>query len=67
MLPTRFLLDDVSREKSVWVCRIDLHMCLANTLALELAGISPSAPPHVEGASFDMDYPPLSESDGERE
>lgn len=58
VLPSRFLLDDVTRENPVWVCRIDLHMCLANTLALEIAGVSLTDPPHVDGGSFDMSVPP---------
>jgi len=43
-LPTRFLIDDVSPETPVFVERTDLHMGLANSFALNLAGINSNTP-----------------------
>lgn len=41
-LPTRALVDDVDRP--VFVSRLDMHMALANTRALQLAGITRHTP-----------------------
>jgi predicted amidohydrolase YtcJ len=38
-LPTHQLIDDVTSENPVFVNRSDGHMCLANALAMKLAGI----------------------------
>ena len=42
--PTRYLIDPVTRHHPVFVNRFDRSMYLANSLALELAGIGPSTP-----------------------
>jgi predicted amidohydrolase YtcJ len=39
-LPTRQLIDEVTRDTPVFVNRYDEHMALANTLALKLAGVT---------------------------
>ena len=39
ILPTREWIDSVTRDNPVWINRLDGHMCLANTMALNLAGI----------------------------
>ena len=41
-LPTRQLIDDVTNERPVFVKRLDGHMALANSLALQLAGVDKS-------------------------
>jgi predicted amidohydrolase YtcJ len=38
--PTRALLDPATPEHPVFVCRLDAHMGLANSLALRLAGVT---------------------------
>jgi predicted amidohydrolase YtcJ len=38
--PTRALLDPATPEHPVFVCRLDSHMGLANSLALRLAGVT---------------------------
>ena len=38
--PTRHWLDEVSPDVPVWLTRMDLHCGVANTLALQLAGIT---------------------------
>lgn len=38
-LPTRGLIDDVTQGRPVFVKRLDGHMALANSLALQLAGV----------------------------
>jgi len=43
-LPTRQLIDAVTRDHPVFVWRLDGHMALANTVALKLAGIDRSTP-----------------------
>jgi predicted amidohydrolase YtcJ len=43
-LPRRDWIDSVTRNNPVFVSRLDGHMGLANTLALELAGISATTP-----------------------
>jgi len=42
--PTRDLIDPVTRKHPVFVSRLDLHIGLANSLALTLAGIDKHAP-----------------------
>jgi len=39
-LPTRQLIDDLTPDNPVFVSRLDIHMALANSLALRLAGIT---------------------------
>lgn len=39
-LPTRQLIDAVTPDNPVFINRLDGHMCLANSLALKLAGIT---------------------------
>jgi len=41
-LPTHQLLDDVTPDNPVFVNRSDGHMCLANALAMKLAGVNKS-------------------------
>jgi predicted amidohydrolase YtcJ len=43
-LPRRDWIDDVTPNNPVWVYRLDGHMALANTLALELAGVDADTP-----------------------
>lgn len=47
--PDRELIDDVTRENPVLVSRFDRSMHLANSLALELAGIDESTPSPPDG------------------
>lgn len=47
--PTRYDLDKVSTEKSVRIQRSDLHNCVVNSLALELAGIDKDYPDPAGG------------------
>jgi predicted amidohydrolase YtcJ len=49
-LPTRQLIDDVTRDRPVWVSRLDGHMGLANSAALRLAGIDRNTPDPPGGA-----------------
>ncbi len=39
-LPTRQLIDQVTPDNPVFINRLDGHMCLANSLALKLAGVT---------------------------
>ncbi len=41
-LPTRDWIDDITPKNPVWISRLDGHMALANSLALEKAGITKS-------------------------
>ncbi len=43
-LPRRDWIDAVTPENPVWVYRLDGHMALANSLALELAGVDADTP-----------------------
>ena len=43
-LPRRDWIDAVSPENPVWVSRLDGHMALANSLALQLAGVDADTP-----------------------
>jgi hypothetical protein len=43
-LPTREWVDDVSRGKPLFLTRFDMHSAVANTRALEIAGISRRSP-----------------------
>jgi predicted amidohydrolase YtcJ len=43
-LPTRQLIDAVTPDNPVFINRLDGHMCLANSLALKLAGVTRATP-----------------------
>jgi predicted amidohydrolase YtcJ len=43
-LPTHELIDDVTPDNPVFVNRSDGHMCLANVLAMKLAGVDRNTP-----------------------
>ncbi|HKQ91451.1 MAG TPA: amidohydrolase [Blastocatellia bacterium] len=43
-LPTRGLIDAVTPDNPVFINRLDGHMCLANSLALKLAGVTRETP-----------------------
>ncbi len=51
-LPTRAWIDSVTPEHPVWVNRLDGHMALANTAALETAGVTADVAP-VEGGAIE--------------
>jgi hypothetical protein len=54
ILPERQWIDNVTRQNPVFVNRLDGHMGLANSLALERAGINASTP-DVEGGTIVRD------------
>jgi len=39
-LPSKEWIDSVTADNPVWINRLDGHMCLANSLALKLAGVT---------------------------
>jgi predicted amidohydrolase YtcJ len=43
-LPTRRLIDAVTPDNPVFINRLDGHMCLANSLALKMAGVNRETP-----------------------
>jgi predicted amidohydrolase YtcJ len=43
-LPTRRLIDAITPDNPVFINRLDGHMCLANSLALKLAGVTRETP-----------------------
>jgi predicted amidohydrolase YtcJ len=49
-LPSRWLIDSVTAKNPVWILRPDGHIGLANSLALELAGITRDTPDPPGGA-----------------
>ena len=53
-LPHRRWIDELTPEHPVWVNRLDGHMALANSLALEAAGIT-RATGDVEGGAIERD------------
>jgi len=53
--PDRHLLDKVSPNNPVWLCKLDLHQCVANTRALELAKIDLQNPPIIQGGAYGFD------------
>jgi len=53
-LPRRDWIDAVTPDNPVWVYRLDGHMALANSLALELAGVNADTP-DVEGGTIVRD------------
>ncbi len=54
LLPSRDLIDPVTPENPVWMRRPDGHIGLANSLALELAGVNRSTP-DPPGGRIDRD------------
>lgn len=50
-LPRRDWIDDVTPDNPVWVSRLDGHMALANSLALELAGVDADTP-DIDGGTI---------------
>jgi len=50
-LPRRDWVDELTPENPVWVSRLDGHMALANSLALELAGVDADTP-DIEGGEI---------------
>jgi predicted amidohydrolase YtcJ len=53
-LPTRQWIDSVTPDNPVWINRLDGHMNLANTLALQAAGVT-RATPDVAGGEIVRD------------
>jgi len=54
ILPTHEWIDSVTPNNPVFLCRLDGHMCLANELAMKLAGLS-AATADVEGGEIVKD------------
>ena len=50
-LPRRDWIDEVTPDNPVWVARLDGHMALANSLALQLSGVDADTP-DVEGGEI---------------
>ena len=48
-LPTRDWIDEVTPENPVWINRLDGHMALANSRALQLAGVDADTPDMAGG------------------
>jgi len=55
-LPHRNWIDAVTPDNPVWILRLDGHMGLANSLALELAGISETTP-EIDGGTIVREGP----------
>jgi predicted amidohydrolase YtcJ len=53
-LPTRDWIDAVTPDNPVWIYRLDGHMALANTLALEEAGVDADTP-DIDGGEIVRD------------
>ena len=53
-LPRRDWIDEVTPENPVWVYRLDGHMALANSVALELAGVD-ARTPDIDGGEIVRD------------
>jgi predicted amidohydrolase YtcJ len=53
-LPQRDWIDEVTPENPVWVYRLDGHMALANSVALELAGVDAQTP-DIDGGEIVRD------------
>jgi predicted amidohydrolase YtcJ len=53
-LPAREWIDAVTPNNPVWLSRLDHHMSLANSVAMELAGIRGDTP-HIEGGTIVRD------------
>lgn len=52
--PNRYDLDRISREHAILISRVCGHVVVGNSRALEMAGVSESAP-RIEGGSVDLD------------
>lgn len=52
--PTRYDLDKVSTEHPIVITRACIHICVVNSKALELMGVT-NETPQVEGGQFDLD------------
>ena len=53
-LPTRDWIDAVTPDNPVWLSRLDGHMALANSLALEIAGVDADTP-DIDGGAIVRD------------
>ncbi len=53
-LPRRDWIDEVTPDNPVWVYRLDGHMALANSVALELAGVD-ARTPDIDGGEIVRD------------
>lgn len=53
-LPTRAWIDELTPDNPVWVFRLDGHMALANSRALELAGVDADTP-DIDGGEIVRD------------
>lgn len=53
-LPTRYDLDKISMEQPICLTRACYHLCVVNSKALEVSGISINTP-QVENGQFDLD------------
>ncbi len=53
--PTRTMLDEVSREHPLYFSRVDMHVAVANTRALEAAGLLGEARPDPPGGEIVRD------------
>jgi predicted amidohydrolase YtcJ len=49
VMPTRQLIDDATQANPAFLSRLDMHMALANTRALQLAGITRDTPDPAGG------------------
>jgi predicted amidohydrolase YtcJ len=54
ILPSRFLIDDQTRDNPVWIGRHEGHTYLANSLALKLAGLSDDNIPKIQGGTIEV-------------
>lgn len=54
ILPSRFLIDDQTRDNPVWIGRHEGHTYLANSLALKLAGLSDNNIPKIQGGTIEV-------------
>lgn len=59
--PTRKLLDEVSHRHPMYFSRVDMHVAVVNTAALEAAGLSAGADP-PQGGSVDVEQGLLKET-----
>jgi predicted amidohydrolase YtcJ len=55
-LPSRQWIDTITQQHPVWLSRLDGHMALANTLALQLAGFTEDIPEPEGGMVIRDDY-----------
>ncbi|MBN2281540.1 MAG: amidohydrolase [Candidatus Marinimicrobia bacterium] len=53
-LPHRSWIDDISPDNPVWISRLDGHMALANSKAMEIAGVTNDVE-DIEGGTFVRD------------